>query len=221
LIAEMKPEIIDQGANNHNHVRLIGGAESASQNIMLKVPDEIAELPESLRAHMAMLIIGTLQPSYIAKISAHTDRLTKKDFLKDLPYEIAIKTMEFTDHKTLGRAALVSSTWKSVVSDTLLWKSIYCSQGWSIVSFDLSQNELFLKRLSRPSYDEHQSEEPTLSSWPLATSQSTGLVNVQRSSSLSINVSANLHRHIILQCRNYMVMAHFRVDDIILDPRFL
>ncbi|KAF8318745.1 WD40 repeat-like protein [Clavulina sp. PMI_390] len=57
----------------------------------------------------------------------------KRDFLRDLPPEIALHIVSFiTDARTLSRASAVSKFWNSLLSDECLWRSMckvhkYCS----------------------------------------------------------------------------------------------
>lgn len=120
----------------------------------IEIPAEITALSEHQRASLALKILKTLSSATLASFSDITLKMLKRDFIFDLPFELAFRILGFTDARTLGITSQVSSNWLHRSTDSMLWKTLFFMQGWNI-------NEEFLDRLSRPAYID---ESPTL--WP-------------------------------------------------------
>lgn len=90
--------------------------------------------PADRRAFFTALV-----PTLVGEDLLHVSRLVsprlRRDFLAELPAEIALQVLSFIDDpKDLVRAARVSKTWRGLVSDEQTWKFMlqkYHIRGWS------------------------------------------------------------------------------------------
>ncbi|BFZ53447.1 hypothetical protein PYCC9005_000471 [Savitreella phatthalungensis] len=70
-------------------------------------------------------ILNMCTPYELMAISAYVSPRLKKDFLKCLPTELALRTLSYIhEPKTLARAAQVSKHWHALLNDDLTWKRL-------------------------------------------------------------------------------------------------
>ncbi|KAK4684701.1 F-box and WD-40 domain protein CDC4, partial [Tremellales sp. Uapishka_1] len=73
-------------------------------------------------------LVGELRMNEALVVSRRIEPRLKRDFLRELPIEIALHCLSFVDEaRTLGRAAQVSSYWRSLLEDEQTWKDM-CSK---------------------------------------------------------------------------------------------
>ena len=89
---------------------------------------EFAGLTPSLRRQYLASIISDCNPSELLFISNTIAPLLKRDFIRDLPPELALHILNFIDDpRTLARASRVSKHWHFMLSDPSLWRSMCLS----------------------------------------------------------------------------------------------
>jgi F-box and WD-40 domain protein CDC4 len=85
----------------------------------------LASSPPAVRRRYLLSMLGECTPSELLFISTTITPLLKRDFLRELPPEIALHILSFIDDpRALARASQVSRKWRSLVSDECLWKEM-------------------------------------------------------------------------------------------------
>ncbi|KIJ65491.1 hypothetical protein HYDPIDRAFT_88286 [Hydnomerulius pinastri MD-312] len=98
----------------------------------------LAALGPASRKRYLISILNDCTPSELLFISQTIAPMLRRDFLTELPPEIAIHILSFVDDpKTLTRASQVSKRWHDLVQDEWLWK-IMCD----IYSFKLDADSI-------------------------------------------------------------------------------
>ena len=88
-------------------------------------PPAFPDLPPHERRKFLASIIAQCSPDELVFISSTVTNLLRRDFLKDLPPELAVYVLGFIDEpSTLCRAACVSKYWSQLVKDEWLWKRL-------------------------------------------------------------------------------------------------
>lgn len=89
-------------------------------------------------------------------ISQHISPRLKRDFLRDLPLELALHVLSFVDlPRTLARASCVSRTWRRLLEDEWTWKEM-CARhrfGGGGTGLNLGSASMLVVQ---PSHDERQ-----------------------------------------------------------------
>ncbi|KAL1408948.1 hypothetical protein Q8F55_005762 [Vanrija albida] len=71
-------------------------------------------------------LIGELQLNEALVVSSKISPRLKRDFLRDLPVELALHCVSFLDDaRTLGRAMRVSKYWNDLLQDERLWRDMF------------------------------------------------------------------------------------------------
>ncbi|EPQ56130.1 WD40 repeat-like protein [Gloeophyllum trabeum ATCC 11539] len=84
---------------------------------------EFSTLGPADRLQYLQAILGECNASELLFISTTIAPLLKRDFLRDLPIEIALHILSYiTDAKTLARASQVSKHWNRLLADEWIWK---------------------------------------------------------------------------------------------------
>ncbi|KAL6308815.1 WD40-repeat-containing domain protein [Sparassis latifolia] len=92
---------------------------------------EFASLTPSLRRQYLSAILTECSPSELLFVSTTIAPLLKRDFLHDLPPEIALHVLSFVDDpKTLARASQVSKYWNYLLDDSWLWRRMCVTHGF-------------------------------------------------------------------------------------------
>ncbi len=102
---------------------------------LLKTNDDAVNWARIAFAHLRMLgasarhqfldaILTDCSPSELLFIHSKVTPLLKRDFLKDLPFELAVTILTFVDDpKTLARACRVSRSWNTIIcEEDSVWK---------------------------------------------------------------------------------------------------
>jgi F-box and WD-40 domain protein CDC4 len=80
--------------------------------------------PASRRALLAALLPLLTPPELLFVSTAIAPRL-RRDFLRDLPTELALQVLSMVDdHRTLARAGCVSRAWRALVWDEGCWRAM-------------------------------------------------------------------------------------------------
>ncbi|KAI0706141.1 WD40-repeat-containing domain protein [Cytidiella melzeri] len=92
---------------------------------------EFSILPPAQRRQYLCAILNDCTPDELSFVSTTIASLLKRDFLRDLPPELAIYILSFLNEpKALLRAGLVSRYWFGLVADDWLWKHLSFTHGF-------------------------------------------------------------------------------------------
>ncbi|KIJ34875.1 hypothetical protein M422DRAFT_34949 [Sphaerobolus stellatus SS14] len=87
-------------------------------------------------------LLGTLLPHLSSQQLAQLLPDRRRDFLTDLPPEVALHVLSFVDDvRTLGRAARVSRMWKILIEDEAPWKALCARRGFETGGGDGGEGE--------------------------------------------------------------------------------
>lgn len=96
------------------------GHEDQHPSLPLTLPQAPA-----IRLQYLSNLLHTLSPQELLFVSNTIAPLLKRDFLADLPAELALNVLVFIeDPRTLTRAARVSKRWARLVKDESVWKGM-------------------------------------------------------------------------------------------------
>lgn len=79
-------------------------------------------LPPYQRRQFLSAILSECTPDELLFVSTTVAPLLKRDFLRDLPPELAIYILGFIDPRSLLKACQVSRYWHNLISEEWLWK---------------------------------------------------------------------------------------------------
>ncbi|KAF7289425.1 hypothetical protein HMN09_01336100 [Mycena chlorophos] len=103
------------------------GPEQDSFPMAFSLPQNTA-----LRQKYLASLLHSLTPSELLFVSTTIAPLLKRDFVADLPIELALMVLSFVDDpKTLARASCVSRRWRELVSDDAIWRGMCLRMGFS------------------------------------------------------------------------------------------
>lgn len=84
-----------------------------------------AQLSHSQRRLFLSALLSECSPDDLLFISSNLSTLLRRDFIRDLPPELALYILGFLDEPTsLLRAGRVSRYWHSLIADDWLWKRL-------------------------------------------------------------------------------------------------
>ncbi|KAH9947992.1 WD40 repeat-like protein [Amylocystis lapponica] len=84
---------------------------------------EFTSLPPQARRRFLSAILSECSPSELLLVSTTIAPLLKRDFLRDLPPEVALHVLSFIDDpRTLVRASRVCRYWKQLLDDKWIWR---------------------------------------------------------------------------------------------------
>jgi F-box and WD-40 domain protein CDC4 len=100
-------------------------------------PAHLRNLPSSALNSLLMSALPHLTPTQLTHFASVLPPRLKRDFLADLPPEIALHILGFVDDvKTLARASRVSRTWRVLVNDDAPWKTLCARRGFEVEQAD-------------------------------------------------------------------------------------
>ncbi|TFY67021.1 hypothetical protein EVG20_g4101, partial [Dentipellis fragilis] len=86
--------------------------------------------PVERQAHLAALL-AVCTPSELLFVSTFVAPRLKRDFLAELPPELALHVLSFVhEARTLARVAQVSRCWRSLARDDALWRALCAEHGF-------------------------------------------------------------------------------------------
>jgi len=86
---------------------------------------------QATRRHILYTLLHSLSSSDLLFVSQTITPLLKRDFLSDLPTELALQVLSFVDEPvTLCTAMRVSRSWYAVLRDESVWKRLCCAFGF-------------------------------------------------------------------------------------------
>jgi F-box and WD-40 domain protein CDC4 len=80
-------------------------------------------LPDKLQQQLLMSLLRRSRMPTLQRISAFTGRALKRDFISQLPQEIAVQILKKVDTHTLTAAARVNQKWRKLIdSERVIWR---------------------------------------------------------------------------------------------------
>ncbi|KAJ7230553.1 WD40-repeat-containing domain protein [Mycena pura] len=96
------------------------------------VPISLPQNPVLRQKYLAALL-HSLTPGELLFVSTTIAPLLKRDFIADLPTELALMILSCIDEpRTLARASRVNRRWKAMVADESIWRGMCLRVGFSI-----------------------------------------------------------------------------------------
>jgi len=151
--------------NLHNHTLLTLSHPNTSQ---------------ATRRHILYTLLHSLSSSDLLFVSQTITPLLKRDFLSDLPTELALHVLSFVDEPvTLCTAMRVSRSWYVVLRDECVWKRLCCAFGFGGVDlmFGSHQGKGTTKKINKEQ-------------GPIAPPMATSISNSSTSSTASSSSSS-------------------------------
>ncbi|KAJ7281976.1 WD40 repeat-like protein [Mycena rebaudengoi] len=94
------------------------------------IPLPLPQNPALRQQYLASLL-HSLSPSELLFVSTTIAPLLKRDFVADLPIELALIVLSFIDEpRTLARASCVSRRWRAMVADEAIWRGMCIRMGY-------------------------------------------------------------------------------------------
>lgn len=151
------------------------------------VPHEFDALQTHQRKEYLLSVLRHCTPSELLFVATTVEPLLKRDFLRDLPPELALHILGFVDDPlTLCRASCVNSHWNRLIADDFLWHSLCLSHAFVPESDP-----------SLPLWDDSDSDAPSTSTTRHRPHRSAGSIPTNSSST---------HKH------KFSYRAHFKSE---------
>ena len=94
-------------------------------------PAHVQHLSGSSLNALLTIILRHLTPAQLMDIASQLPARLKRDFIADLPPEIALHILSFVDDvKTLARASQVSRAWRVLANDEAPWRILCARRGF-------------------------------------------------------------------------------------------
>ncbi|KAG0374437.1 hypothetical protein BGX24_010402 [Mortierella sp. AD032] len=132
-----------------------------------EIPKWALRMNEEQRAELAVQLLQSVSPMVFSRAYARlTPLLQHRDFLAELPYELAVHLLSYLDERSLMNVALVSKEWNRFASDNAVWKGIYARLGWTVnqdmIDWFLKGSELELASIVLQQVQEQELDEIAL-----------------------------------------------------------
>ncbi|KAI0244650.1 hypothetical protein L0F63_005184, partial [Massospora cicadina] len=101
-----------------------------SEQRKVEIPQSMLAWSDEQRAEFAYALLMTVPASTLSALTQRLTPLLVRDFLAELPVELALRVLEFADFETLCNASLVSRRWRQLCLDQSLWKRLFLKSGW-------------------------------------------------------------------------------------------
>ncbi|CAK9784439.1 WD40 repeat-like protein [Cutaneotrichosporon oleaginosum] len=103
--------------------------ESADKRLASALMTQFRGLPQTERFAFLSSLVGELQLSEALAVSSKISPRLKRDFLTDLPVELALHCVSFIDDpRTLASAMRVCKYWHDLLQDERLWREMHTRQ---------------------------------------------------------------------------------------------
>ncbi|WWC85485.1 uncharacterized protein L201_000349 [Kwoniella dendrophila CBS 6074] len=111
--------------------------------------NQFTTLSPSQRFSFLASLIGELRLNEALVVSRKIEPLLRRDFLRELPAELALHCLSFVDEpKTLARAAQVSNYWNQLLQDEQTWKDLFKRHNFPIPFINSHRPNLGIRRRS-------------------------------------------------------------------------
>ncbi|KAJ9102357.1 hypothetical protein QFC21_002757 [Naganishia friedmannii] len=120
-IGKRKAKARDQGKGKGKEVDTSSDSVFDHTSFLSAFP----HLSATTRLEILQSLLPVLTVPELLMLSSHIGPRLKRDFLRDLPIELALHILSFVDDpKTLARASAVSRYWRSLLEDEQTWKEM-------------------------------------------------------------------------------------------------
>lgn len=104
-------------------VPLGAGHEIAALYSLPSIVSHFDGLPDKLQQHVLLQLLRRSRMPTIQRVTEFASSALRRDFISDLPHEIAVQVLKSVDAKTLTRASRVSKKWKRMIdTERGIWK---------------------------------------------------------------------------------------------------
>ncbi|KAI7882531.1 WD40 repeat-like protein [Lichtheimia hyalospora FSU 10163] len=176
--------------------------------LRLEMPDFAKDWSDEQSADFALFCLQRIPPALARKVINQVMPMLNRDYISQLPYELAFHVLSFLDSISLARMASVSRHWKQISSDQALWKDFFQREGWN---YDEKAINRYLSNTPPPSLlssrrkrtvsssssysrtsEEHDPLRPTLAPVPLSR---TAVGGGSPSTSSSLRIRNSIRRN--------------------------
>jgi F-box-like len=138
----------------------------------------LCNLPSSAIDSLLVSTLPHLTPAQLVHLASILPARHKRDFIADLPQEIALHILSFVaDVETLARAGRVSRIWRLLVYDDAPWKTMCVRRGFDV-------DELEIPRLAKVRPRRRRTTTSPARPGPLASVRNLWAASSQEDSSL-------------------------------------
>ncbi|TYJ54365.1 hypothetical protein B9479_004953 [Cryptococcus floricola] len=132
------------------------GSELAALFSLPSLASHFDQLPDRLQQHFLMHLLRRSRMPTIQRISSFISNVLRRDFITQLPYEVAIHILRHVDGKSLANASRVCKRWKRVIDNERgVWKQRLLDEKlWS--GFGTEESEEMLIRERYEAMDLHE-----------------------------------------------------------------
>lgn len=118
--------------SGHNTVALDLG-HGLDLSVLMSLPhlvNEFSNLPNNLQSHVLFNLLKRTSMPVLQLVNSIVTPALKRDYIKDLPLELAVLILSSLDSKSLCRATRVSKKWHEIVdADGRIWKRRLAVEG--------------------------------------------------------------------------------------------
>lgn len=99
------------------------GAEFAALVSLPALINHFDTLPDKLQQHIMMQFLRRSRTSTIQRVTSFASKALRRDFITQLPHEVAVHILKSVDTKTLARATRVNHKWRRLIdSERSVWR---------------------------------------------------------------------------------------------------
>ncbi|KAI8815408.1 WD40-repeat-containing domain protein [Cladochytrium replicatum] len=93
---------------------------------------DVSGWSEKQKAELALKLLQSVSTSTLSSVTSRLLPLLHRDFLVQLPIELASHILSFTDLQTVARASLVCRQWWTIAHDNSVWKTLFNATGFKV-----------------------------------------------------------------------------------------
>ncbi|KIR30814.1 F-box and WD-40 domain-containing protein CDC4 [Cryptococcus deuterogattii LA55] len=105
-------------------------------------------LPDRLQQHLLMHLLRRSRMPTLQRISSFVSTALRRDFITQLPHEVAIQILKSVDGKSLANASRVCKKWKRIIDmERSVWKArLLCDKLWCGFGTEEQEESLVVER---------------------------------------------------------------------------